>query len=99
MSEQSGEKDSINFLLVLGRHPATTSGFYFEYLLIFEIILCSVASFTAHVTRMLTSEFFLIEVNSYPLLLSIPLIISASAMLAEHPNASTHTFLLFDLEF
>jgi hypothetical protein len=47
---------------------------------------------------MLTSEFFLIEVSSYPLLQSIPLIISASAMLDEHPNASTHTFLLFDLE-
>ncbi len=94
MSEELGDNDSINFLLVFGRHPATTSGFSLEYLFIFEIILCSVTSFTAQVTRTLISEFFLIRVSSYPLLESIPLIISESATLAEHPNVSTHTFFL-----
>src|SRR5678815_2943619 len=66
--DELGENDSINFWLVFGRQPATTNGFSFEYFFIFEIILCSVASFTAHVTMMLRSEFFLLEVKSYPLL-------------------------------
>jgi hypothetical protein len=60
--EELGEIDSTNLSLVFGRQPAMTNGFSFEYFFIFEIILCSVVSFTAHVTMILRSEFFLLAV-------------------------------------
>ena len=68
------------------RHPATTSGFFPSFFILYAI-LPAVESFTEHVTSMLASA-SCSDSASTPPFATMPDIISESAKLAEHPYAS-----------